>query len=75
MSGLNDIMTQFHTKTKGELSKIEDLFVDMAPEPQKGKPMPPGKYRRQTQFGLLRLTTRFVGRNDQHASASGPHRH
>mmetsp|Transcript_23260 Transcript_23260/g.36373 ORF Transcript_23260/g.36373 Transcript_23260/m.36373 type:complete len:102 (+) Transcript_23260:924-1229(+) len=26
----------------GELPKIEALFVDMAPEPQKGKPMPPG---------------------------------
>ena len=43
MSGLNDIMTQVHAKTNGELSKIEALFVDMAPEPQKGKPMPTGK--------------------------------
>jgi hypothetical protein len=43
MSGLNDIMTQFHAKTNGELSKIEALFVDMAPEPQKGKPMPAGQ--------------------------------
>jgi hypothetical protein len=43
MNGLNEIMTRFHTKAEGALSKIEDLFVDMAPEPQKGKPMPPGE--------------------------------
>eukprot|EP00293_Proteomonas_sulcata_P000964 CAMPEP_0184329132 /NCGR_PEP_ID=MMETSP1049-20130417/143986_1 /TAXON_ID=77928 /ORGANISM="Proteomonas sulcata, Strain CCMP704" /LENGTH=151 /DNA_ID=CAMNT_0026651477 /DNA_START=440 /DNA_END=895 /DNA_ORIENTATION=- len=35
-------MKQFHEKAGGELPKIEALFVDMAPEPQKGKPMPPG---------------------------------
>mmetsp|Transcript_54615 Transcript_54615/g.144310 ORF Transcript_54615/g.144310 Transcript_54615/m.144310 type:complete len:82 (-) Transcript_54615:67-312(-) len=35
-------MTQFHAKVDGDLKKIEGLFVDMAPEPQKGKPMPAG---------------------------------
>ena len=35
-------MTQFHEKIGGSLAKIEALFSDMAPEPQKGKPMPPG---------------------------------
>jgi len=35
-------MTEFHTKIDGSLAKIEALFADMAPEPQKGKPMPPG---------------------------------
>merc|ERR1712205_83818 len=39
---LTPMMTEFHTKVDGELSKIEALFADMAPEPQKGKPMPPG---------------------------------
>jgi|NorSeaMetagenome_1021524.scaffolds.fasta_scaffold339455_1 hypothetical protein len=39
---LTPTMTEFHTKVDGELSKIEALFADMAPEPQKGKPMPPG---------------------------------
>ena len=29
-------------KVGGKLDKIEALFTDMAPEPQKGKPMPPG---------------------------------
>eukprot|EP00277_Geminigera_cryophila_P036712 CAMPEP_0173116028 /NCGR_PEP_ID=MMETSP1102-20130122/48982_1 /TAXON_ID=49646 /ORGANISM="Geminigera sp., Strain Caron Lab Isolate" /LENGTH=202 /DNA_ID=CAMNT_0014019437 /DNA_START=9 /DNA_END=617 /DNA_ORIENTATION=- len=35
-------MTAFHQKVEGSLAKIEGLFTDMAPEPQKGKPMPPG---------------------------------
>lgn len=35
-------MTAFHGKVEGNLAKIEALFTDMAPEPQKGKPMPPG---------------------------------
>jgi hypothetical protein len=42
MSGLNDTMVAFHGKVGGDIKKIEALFVDMAPEPQKGKPMPPG---------------------------------
>ncbi len=42
MSGLNDTMVAFHGKVSGDIKKIEALFVDMAPEPQKGKPMPPG---------------------------------
>ena len=46
MKGLNEIMTKFHTKINGDLAKIEALFVDMAPEPQKGKPMPPGNRQR-----------------------------
>jgi hypothetical protein len=28
-------MTEFHTKIDGSLAKIEALFADMAPEPQK----------------------------------------
>ena len=28
-------MTDFHTKVGGDLAKIESLFTDMAPEPQK----------------------------------------
>jgi len=35
-------MSDFHKKVEGSLAKIEALFTDMAPEPQKGKPMPPG---------------------------------
>lgn len=35
-------MAAFHAKVEGSLAKIEGLFTDMAPEPQKGKPMPPG---------------------------------
>jgi hypothetical protein len=35
-------MTAFHEKIGGALAGIEALFSDMAPEPQKGKPMPPG---------------------------------
>jgi hypothetical protein len=35
-------MAAFHAKVGGSLAKIEGLFTDMAPEPQKGKPMPPG---------------------------------
>jgi hypothetical protein len=42
MNGLNETMVAFHTKVAGDIKKIEALFVDMAPEPQKGKAMPPG---------------------------------
>lgn len=42
MSGLHETMVEFHKKVAGDIPKIETLFVDMAPEPQKGKPMPPG---------------------------------
>lgn len=31
-------MTEFHGKVGGDLAKIEALFTDMAPEPQKVKP-------------------------------------
>jgi hypothetical protein len=56
MSGLNDTMVTFHGKVKGDIKKIEALFVDMAPEPQKGKPMPPGTERnRQTAHDRPRL--------------------
>ena len=52
MAGLHDTMVTFHTKVGGDISKIEALFVDMAPEPQKGKPMPPGRISRLV-LGLL----------------------
>jgi len=42
IADLRPKMTDFHTKVGGDLAKIESLFTDMAPEPQKGKPMPPG---------------------------------
>ena len=35
-------VTVVWTQIGGSLAKIEALFSDMAPEPQKGKPMPPG---------------------------------
>ena len=55
MAGLHDTMVTFHTKVGGDISKIEALFVDMAPEPQKGKPMPPGRISRLV-LGLFLLT-------------------
>jgi hypothetical protein len=55
MSGLNDTMVAFHGKVGGDIKKIEALFVDMAPEPQKGKPMPPG-----TNLHLLSSPDRYL---------------
>jgi hypothetical protein len=42
IADLRPKMAEFHGKVGGDLAKIEALFTDMAPEPQKGKPMPPG---------------------------------
>ncbi len=42
MKDLEETMKKFHSKINGDLDKVEALFVDMAPEPQKGKPMPKG---------------------------------
>jgi len=35
-------MTAFHTRCNGAIDKVGALFSDMAPEPAKGKPLPPG---------------------------------
>jgi hypothetical protein len=42
MGELKDPLTNFYQKVGGKTDKIEAFFVDLAPEPQKGKPMPEG---------------------------------
>uniref|UniRef100_A0A7S0HVA2 Uncharacterized protein n=1 Tax=Hanusia phi TaxID=3032 RepID=A0A7S0HVA2_9CRYP len=39
---IKDTVNSFHQKVGGDLAKIEGLFCSMAPEPNTGKPMPPG---------------------------------
>jgi hypothetical protein len=78
MNGLSEVMKSFHAKVSGNIAKIEALFVDMAPEPQKGKPMPKGKSyasRVCPNSFVLKCAnwTPLVRRNDQCSLARGSH--
>mmetsp|Transcript_38302 Transcript_38302/g.27777 ORF Transcript_38302/g.27777 Transcript_38302/m.27777 type:complete len:202 (-) Transcript_38302:41-646(-) len=42
MDALTPMLSEFHAKVEGNVEKIAKFFVDLAPEPQKGQPMPPG---------------------------------
>lgn len=42
MESLRKDLTALHTKVGGKTDKIEAFFADLAPEPQRGKPMPEG---------------------------------
>mmetsp|Transcript_30372 Transcript_30372/g.47580 ORF Transcript_30372/g.47580 Transcript_30372/m.47580 type:complete len:201 (+) Transcript_30372:110-712(+) len=42
MKELGGALSEFHGKIGGDVSKIEKFFSDLAPEPQRGQPMPEG---------------------------------
>mmetsp|Transcript_32966 Transcript_32966/g.83181 ORF Transcript_32966/g.83181 Transcript_32966/m.83181 type:complete len:198 (-) Transcript_32966:152-745(-) len=42
MTEITPALTKLHESHKGDLAKIEAFFCELAPEPHKGKPMPPG---------------------------------
>ena len=42
MQALRPSLKEFWSKVDGSTAKIEKFFADLAPEPQKGKPMPEG---------------------------------